>query len=300
MDILQLYEDYNIPHLTEGNKHCTPGWVNVHCPFCQGEQEWHLGFPLDGYVFKCWRCGIHSSTVVIAKLLGVSFTEAKTISHKYAGKSKKTKPLKRKVRAKGFKYPSNTIPLLPHHKNYLAKRQFDPDFLEKEWDLMSTGPVSFLDKIKYSHRILDPIYWDGERVSFQTRDATDRHKVKYMACPKDRELIHHKHIVYRHPQAHDSDFGIVVEGITDVWRFGRIAVATFGIEYKSQQARVIAKLFKKGVVIFDSGSQEIRQARKLVADLRFRGSDFSMVVIEGDPGSMNQKEADKLIKKLIL
>ena len=297
MDILQFYQDYNIPYLTEGNKHCTLGWVNIHCPFCSGEQEWHLGFPLEGYVFRCWRCGIHHSDTVIAKLLGVSFTEAKAIAQIYAGKSI-TAP-KRKVRAKAFKYPSNIVPLLDHHKAYLTKRKFDADFLEQEWNLMSTGPISTLDDTKYNHRIVAPIYHEGEVVTFQARDVTDKNKFKYMACPKDRELIHHKHIIYKHPDAPISDFGIVVEGITDVWRFGRLSVATFGIEYKREQARLIAKQFKRGVVIFDSESQAIRQARKLVADLRVRGSDFSMMIIEGDPGSMNQTEANELIKNLI-
>ena len=56
MDIERIYRDYNIPHATEGHKHCREGWVNTACPFCSGNEGLHLGYNnADDYYF-CWRC----------------------------------------------------------------------------------------------------------------------------------------------------------------------------------------------------------------------------------------------------
>ena len=170
--------------------------------------------------------------------------------------------------------------------------------LRMNWDIRSTGPISLLDGINYSHRILIPIYWENKQVTFQARDVTDKHPLKYMACPKNRELIHHKHIVYRHPEA-QNDIGIAVEGVTDVWRFGKVAFATFGIEYTRQQVRLIAGLYKEVIVIFDDEPQAQRKAKELVADLQFRGVPARSIIIKGDPGSMSQKEANKLLKQIL-
>ena len=50
MDVLRLYQDYGVDHLTEGHKHCRDGWVNTPCPFCSGNDGYHLGWNLyDNY-----------------------------------------------------------------------------------------------------------------------------------------------------------------------------------------------------------------------------------------------------------
>jgi hypothetical protein len=299
MDVIQLYNDYGIPYQTEGHKHCRPGWVNTECPFCIGNPGLHLGATLDGKVFYCWRCGIHFPDESISKLLKINLQEARKLIYEYAGISfVPTKPITRKIRAKAFKLPSNTDTLTASHEQYLIKRKFNPSVLKEEWNLSSTGPVSLLDSIDYGHRIIIPIYWEDKQVTFQTRDVTNRHPLKYMACPKDRELIHHKHILYRHPNE-KRDVGICVEGVTDVWRLGRIAFATFGIEYTRQQLRLIASLFKTVFVCFDDESQAQIQAKELVYDLRFRGVKAHQITIVGDPGNLPQKEADRLVQNLI-
>ena len=199
MDIVQLYSDFGVPAQTEGHKHCRPGWINTECPFCSGNPGLHLGATLDGKIFYCWRCGIHYPDQTISKLLKVSIFEAQKIIVEYAGVSRITKETKRPIRSKSHKFPSNVSDLVPSHIRYLQKRNFDANKLEKEWRLISSGPYSTLDGVDYSHRILAPIFWQGQQVTFQGRDVTNRHPLKYMACPKDRELIHHKHIIYRHP-----------------------------------------------------------------------------------------------------
>ena len=213
------------------------------------------------------------------------------------------KETKVKIRRKAHRLPSNTEPLSDRHKQYLEKRGFDSDYLEKKYGLLGTGPVSLLDGISYKHRIIAPIYWSNRQVSFQGRNITGKHKLKYMTCPKDRELVFHKDILYGNFRDTfpliSNDIGIIVEGITDVWRFRDYSFATFGIEYTSVQVRLIARLFKRVAVVFDDEAQAIIQANKLVSELKFRGVDAWRVSIDADPGAMKQSDADNLVKTIM-
>ena len=300
MDIEALYRDYNIQYQTEGHKHCRPGWVNTECPFCTGNPGLHLGYDIDGHKFVCWRCGGHHLYSTLTKLLNVSYHQALEIAKQYGEHIISQKKNQRAVRTKGFKFPSNLMELQQNHRRYLENREFDVDYMIKTWGLMGTGVFSVLDEIDYKHRIIIPFEWDGKTVSFDSRDITGKHNNKYQACPKDRELIEHKHILYgKQDKIHET--GIIVEGPTDVWRFGTNAYATSGIKYTPAQVRLIAKLFKRAPVVYDGNEAQARQqADKLVAELRFRGIDSFRVDIEGDPGMMSQDEANYLVKQLML
>jgi hypothetical protein len=296
MDILKLYQDYQIPKWTEG-KNVSAGWVNVQCPFC-GDDSNHLGFNLQDEYFKCWKCGWHPIKKTLSRLLGISEDEIFKLIIKYGGHSKRVRSPEPNIRigVKKYKHPGNVKDLEPRHRRYLTERLFDPDQLVRDWHILGTGPVSLLDKINYSHRVLAPIYWDGREVSFQSRDITDKHRLKYLTCPKEREIIHHKNIVYGwQPDWYEK--AIVVEGITDVWRLGSIAVATFGIEFTSIQAHVIASNFEQVGILFDYEDQAQAQAEKLMAELKFRKVKCLILPIENDPASMKQDDADYLVKQ---
>lgn len=300
IDMLRLYEDYSVDYVTEGHKHTRPGWINTECPWCEGNIGYHLGWNVtDGY-FHCWRCGGHHTIKTLALLLHLSEKETKRILQNYGGRLPATKESVVKVQRKAFKLPSNLSPLLPSHRMYLKERGFEPETLIKKWKLQSTGPISILDNINYNHRIFIPIVWNGKVVSFTTRDVTECHPLKYISCPKSRELICHKEILYG-LQDEWHDFGICVEGPTDVWRLGNIAFATFGIQYTLAQVRVMAKTFRRIAVLYDNDPQATIQADKLVAELRFRGVEaFRIECIEAsDPGNMSQKEADYLVKQML-
>jgi len=299
MDIIQLYQDFNIDFVSEGHKHCREGWVNIECPFCTGNPGYHLGYNIEEEYFHCWRCGGKFAPVVFSKILNLPHYKLNDILKPYdvvlnIKKKKKPKP------KKDFKYPSNLINLGNNHVRYLQDRNFDPYHLINLWDLKATGPISKLDKIDYKHRIIIPYHWDNQVVTFDSRsiskNATDT--IRYIACPLKRELVPRKDILYG-LQVYWKDTGIVVEGPTDVWRLGTSSCATSGIQYTNKQLRLLAKTFKRIAVIFDDQPQAIIQANKLVADLKFRGIDAFRIDIEGDPGSMSQEDADYLIKTIL-
>jgi hypothetical protein len=299
--ILELYKDYHVSHSTEGSKHCRDGWVNIHCPFCSGEKDYHLGYNLNGDYFNCWRCGKHPVSKTLSTILNISSSQAQSIILQYGGVSKRAKTdTKQKTQLREFRYPSGELELLPAHKKYLTNRGFDWEKLERLWGITGTGVAAYLDGIDYSRRILTPIIWNGEVVSFQTRNLREGkdNKFKYLACPQARERIEHQTILYG-KQSEWKRTGIAVEGKTDVWRFGVHSFATFGMDFKTQQIRHIVNNFDRVAVVYDPEEQAVKQAVKLVSQLRFRGVEAFRVDVGSDPGAMDQKEADYLVKQII-
>lgn len=292
MKFLNLCRDYNIQQSSEEHKHSRSGWINVRCPMCSGHEGHHLGFNLEKEYFRCWRCGPHEHIEIIEKLLNTSKSEAYSILKKYGGRSRNIKKQVQKKRVKQLKFPPGTKKLSERHKKYLQGRDFDPDKLEKKWGLMGTGPTG-----PYKHRIIIPIYHKKQLVSFQGRGITNKTTLKYKACSADEEVMNHQNTLYGLDLV-TNDKVIVVEGVTDVWRFGPDSVCTFGIEFTMAQISLLKK-FNKVFIIFDPEKQAAKQAKKMANLL----SAFCNVeIISGlstDPGSLPQPIADSIKRSLL-
>ena len=290
--------NYNID-IAQSGKHFRSGWVNIPCPFCHGHAGYHGGFNIEKGYYNCHRCGSHPLTKVISILTGVSQNIAKDIVKKYSTVSAIVSQRdSQKNRPSQIIFPSDTGPLTFRAKQYLMSRNFDPDKLTSIWGLLSTGHTGF-----YKYRILAPIYQRQQLVSYQTRDITNHHPQKYLACHQEEEIIQHQHCIYGLDQATNRRC-VVVEGITDVWRLGPGAVATFGISFTKQQARLIAINFNKVFIMFDSDSQAQEKAEELGFLI---GSAFNnpvevinlpFLIDETDPGDLPQDEANALMKEI--
>lgn len=303
MNIIKLYSDYSIPIAGEGHKHYREGWVNTRCPFCTGHEGYHLGYNLDKHYFKCWRCGWHSAPKVISKLLNLSKRETYQVLDRYSlgmpWRSLEYVQKKIQIGTKRHRFPDNTEPMRNRHRKYLESRGFDPTQLEKDWGLLGTSPVSYLDGINFSNRIVIPISWDNKQVSFQTRAIKDREDgLRYITCPKAREIIEHKTILYG-KQDDWTDSIICVEGVTDVWRFGsKYSVSTFGISYTWAQVRLLCEYFRRVLIIYDNDPQGQIQADRLMFDLLMRHRWIDVKTIEDDPASMDSRTARSLVRKV--
>lgn len=304
MNIQPVLDQLHIVYQTEGHKHCRPGWANMPCPYCTGNPGLHLGISLDGKTARCWRCGVHPLYKTLAKLSNTPEPQIRSLARKYIGIQPAKTNQRITIRRKAFKYPSDLNGLLHAHQRYLTLRNFTVNSLIEDWGIVGTGPISKLGEIDYKWRILAPIIWEGKVVSFQARAISDKVEPKYKACPIERELVHHQHILYCHQECDWSKPVVIVEGITDVWRLGKQAAAVFGIEYLAQQVRAICKMKRnagnrKLIVLFDDDPQAIIKGKKLVADLNFRGMDARQEIIEGDPGAMDQEEANQMMNKFM-
>lgn len=302
--VISIFSRYGIPHKISKE------WIHTHCPFCIGSKDYHLGYNTIHHYTHCWRCGYHNAVDVLSTLCHLDQSEAFALYQSIkSGQPTRGRALRiardRKIQTKinisHYRHPRDVGPLRPNQHRYLEKRGFDPDKIIREWGVLGTGPLSRLDDIDYRFRLLIPINWDGTEVSFQTRDVTGKSNRKYLACPPDREIKHHKHILYGRQECWGGT-GIIVEGVTDVWRFGPTACAVFGIEYRDEQVKAIADRFQRVAIVFDSERQAQAQARKLAAQLRLQLYHKPVVIDLGngmDPGAMAQDDANHLVRELI-
>ena len=297
----KFLRDFNIQYVTSGNKHCRPGWAQVHCPFCTGSRDFHLGINVRYAYGNCYRCGWKSLDNIIMSLLTCRRPEAKKILCQYSAKTRGTSnyPPDGAVPGGGaekVEYPMGTGPMNSRHKLYLEKRGFDPEMLEREYGLLGTGPVG-----QYRHRIILPIVFDGQVVSYQGRDITDRSELKYMACPMSGEIVNHKNILYNMDQV-PGNAVVVVEGVTDAWRLGAGAVATFGTSYKASQVKLLNDTFEEFFILFDAEPEAQRRARELGHQLALAGGQVEILTIGEagmDPGQLSDGDAHNLMHELI-
>lgn len=295
INFIKFLHDHNIPYTTSGTKHNRRGWVQIGCPFCAGGVGNHLGIKLPGEFATCWRCKGKTIPNVIQAILEVSWPEARAILSKYETNKKTRQIRKKKIKLinKKVKLPMGTANLTPRHDAYLDARGFNPEYLENKFDLKGTGPIG-----EYKHRIIAPIVLQGSLISYQGRDITDKSKLKYKACANEDEALPHKHTLYGADLAR-SERVIIVEGITDVWRLGPGAVASFGTSFTSAQIKMLYKEWKQAFVLFDAEPAAQQAANYLGATLAVTGMDVEILTLDkGDPGDMEQCDASALMKEL--
>lgn len=294
-DAIAFFQNYAIEYRTEGHKHCRPGWVQVRCPFCFGNEGWHLGFEFDKNWWNCWRCGFHRTWDVVLALLGGNRRLAKEAMGRFQGRvTPRTKREKRQARQ--LELPPNLQPLTKRARKYLMGRNFDPDLLELVWNIKSTGNIG---RLKY--RVFIPVFLNGRMVSWQCRDVTGNSSVKYLAQSEDKEIVNNKDTLYGIDQATGKSC-VIVEGVTDVWRMGPGAVATFGIKYRPAQVSMLLHHFEQFHVLFDPGDPQAQvQAVRLAGDLAAFGGKVQVwrPDTELDPGDFPQEDADAFMREVL-
>lgn len=287
----QFLDNYSISYSTEG-KNIGKGWIGIKCPFCDDPSQ-HGGFNIIKEYYNCWTCGYHRLIDVVLSLTGEDFKTAQNIIRKYSNTIPVPITTQQENRKKELMLPVGSGTLFYTHKTYLEKRGFDPDYLEKEWDLKGTGFIG-----EYKFRIIAPIYVNHKLVSYQGRDITERSPLRYKACKKENEIIHHKHILYGIDKV-PGDKVVIVEGITDVWRLGPGAVATFGIKYTTEQLLLIAKRFTTILILFDNDPNAKKQALNM--SIYLSGFNLNIEILEidkEDPASLTEQESKEIMKLL--
>lgn len=297
LDFDKLCRDRGIDISPKGGKHTRKGWINVSCPHCEGHDGFHLGYNAEKDYLKCWRCGWHRKEETICALFRCTYAESKSIIKKYYTRNSIPHDNEIAIDRDYSKQmlPSGCGPMTRRHKAYLESRELDPDVVEPLWGLLGTGPVS--DR-GYSHRIIAPIRFDSQVVSWQGRDITDKSPLRYKACPRDCEIIQHQQLLYGFDLVR-GDSIVIVEGIVDAWKLGPGAVATFGIEYSISQVRLLHP-FKNRFIIFDSDEPTAQEkAESLAAELGLFSGEVEIIDLgEGDPGAMKISDAKSLMREL--
>lgn len=297
-NILALLKEQGV-RVDEEGKNCSPGWVQTRCPFC-GDRSNHLGYNLEGGFFSCWKCSGKPLIPALEAILNLSKDKVYALLANYRLRPSDTpdhsssNTALKQTNYGPLKLPQGCGMLMENHKNYLRKRNFDPDYLERVYNLQGTGPIG-----DYKLRIIAPIHYRGRLVSYQGRDVTGLSQLRYKACRQEEELIEHKKMLYAIDMAMRPSV-IVVEGIADAWRLGLGAVSTFGIKFTLDQVKLL-RPYKRRFILFDSGEKEQQaqvQAEKLAHALNVFSGENILITLDGgfDPGDMPQEEANALMR----
>ena len=316
LDIIQLYKDYNISFLTSGNKHCSPSWIQINCPFCEGSKDYHLGFHKTKEYFNCWRCGGHKLDSTIAALTGFNIFAAKDLINQYrTGRAvslitpnnpqrtskvilpgAKLTPIDPKNNDVGGHFSTLSPEMVCHGQAlaYLEKRGFKGqnlvDLLDT-YNLHFTGPVGM-----YNFRIIAPIYFNGELVSYQGRDYTGKSQLRYMACKKSEEVKDHKNCLYAMDLA-TTDTVVIVEGIVDQWKLGKGAVATCGQAFTLPQVKLLVKRWPHRVVLYDKDAVKAKELANVLSGFSGK-TELACLNNLKDPGELTVEMGREVMKKL--
>lgn len=301
IDFKRICQDNSIPIIETGHHHCHDGWAQVHCPFCtDGRGGYHLGFNLNYGNFSCWRCGKLKPFKVLQAIFP-TYTSKEIYDLINNNQIHKRGTIKKEAtkRNKTIQPPRGTKPLQKQHKRYLIKRGFKPRLLEEEWGLLGTDYSAHND---WAWRIIIPITdRTGRIVSYQGRIITEGVKPKYKMSNKQKILIDQNTLLYGIDKV-PKESVVIVEGVADVWRLGPGSVATFGIDWKKQQANIL-KNFKNCFIMFDCGD---KNAAKRADELANFLSLYSrqVEVIEDfargikDPAELSTTQAKKIMQRL--
>lgn len=297
-DALRFLREAHIDYTTEGAK-ATKNRVNIHCPFCEGSQNYHLGIHLTNAYGHCWRCGAHSLPEIVHTILRVTWKEVYNILEDY----KNVRNVRLSARAsKGTRHNKLVLPdsgvmdLTKLHKQYIRKRNYNVNEITDLWKIQSTGPVG-----KNKHRIYIPIMYMEQPVSYQCRTIQPNVDLRYITCKPEHEKMFHKNTLYGVDHAL-SDTLVVVEGITDVWRLGPGAVATFGTSYTTEQMLQIAR-YSNVFILFDPEIAAQKKANKLANEVAMiNKGNVHIITLDDtdiDPGDLPQDEADQLMHDIL-
>jgi len=283
IDFPTLCSRHGIRVAQPGDRHYRGGeWTSLRCPFCTGSEGNHLGFNSTSNTFTCFRCGRHGKFETIALLLGVSTKDVSKIVKEFAInvwdlKEQESEKLREQAdeveEEKDFVLPG--VPkLLDAHREYLIDRKFKPVSLYRKWQLRSCGKAG-----RYAYRIIIPITYKGQPVSFTSRDITKKAQDRYLACPPKEALRHHKHCVYGLDNVPRKTC-VVVEGTFGVWRIGEGGVCTLGTGWTQEQGILIAKKCTKSYIFFDPDEKEALMRAEALSNILSSYKGHKSYVIE--------------------
>lgn len=293
-----MYELFkNLETAPEGSKHKRDGWINIHCPYCNSNNHL-LGFNIYYKYFNCFACGKKPLYKTFNLLLGIPIPEIKELlKQSFNGEWVPKTPQYEKKKEK-FKVPTYAKELdnLPLHKEYLKSRGINWKIL-KTYGVTGTESISSVDDLNLCWRLVIPVKHKGEIVTWQTRAIGERKPV-YIDCPKEREIISIKELLYPEIYSHTL---VLCEGVFDVWKVrqaGFPAVCVFGVGFKTEQLNLLKD--KKLYIFFDGDLAGIEKAEKLKDRIEFITGNYVQIIPcpkGNDPGKLKIKTIRKIMKR---
>jgi len=179
---------------------------------------------------------------------------------------------------------------------YLQSRGFDLDYLAKFYR------VGWCNNAMYqlaSGRIIIPVFKEGVLKGWQARYPGEMNWKRKGAPPKYFTMpgMPRRHVLYNFGRACQYRTIVLVEGVTDVWRFGAMAVCTFGDTLTPMQRQQLVKDCRDYnlVVLYDPEAMVKPNIQEMLESLKttWRGGAAAAIGVtlpDGtDPGSLSRE-----------
>lgn len=287
---VQFCKDYHVLYFPKG-KNVSPGWIGVQCPFCDDKSN-HGGIHIKTGKYSCWNCKENDIVKYIQVITGKSFAEALQIKKEYSGGVTHSIGIKRKSNVIKIELPGDILDTM--HKNYLKKRGFDPDYLQRKYHILGTGITGY-----WRYRLIIPIYHNGQLVSFTSRDITDKQENRYQTLSVEKSIMNPKHTLYGLSYCQNKDRICVVEGPFDVWRMGDGFCSSFGTKITEYQVRLLLD-YKHIIFMFDPEMDAYKTSKDIAENIASHGNMVEIINTENkkDPADCDDVEAGVIRKEL--
>lgn len=277
--------------------------VGVRCPFCSDNKR-HCGVFLDHGNYYCFRCGRKGNLFTLLRAIAnITYYEFKTLTRTDIPQGKQTVVDRIRetftatpVASTLTKQAAVTLPGIPITEQtdnpvllaWLAKKHITIQTCI-DYSARITGRMG-----EYANRLILPIWDEYYRVAtWQARDITGQARTKYLSR---HGVPINQFLYWTDVQVGEPIY--LVEGIFDVWRMDRNAVASFGRNLSSKQRILLASndtITDNGLVIAWDGDAW-REANKLVNELACIIDHIGLVRLPDgtDPDSLGARQVRML------
>lgn len=323
-DIKAFLDRHNIFYREHGTG-VKRGNVIIHCPYCGSDDKGeHLGISLSNGVWGCWRNSSHRGkdlAKLIINLIPISYAQARKLigadnkvieidlfdeiatDGYFKNDTDKTKSLIRTL-------------LLPKDFREFGSRASSPfeSYLESRGfvdvlDVADTYNLKFAVTGPYKGRIIMPVYFNGQLVTWTSRAINNNASLRYRSLGEDDSSINIKKTIYNFDRASEGgDVLFIVEGPVDTLKVDYYligmeahAVGLFSMTISDDQLYWLIQLFDKYntvVLLLDSGETE--SSDKGIALLSSTGKDINEGELPkgvSDPGELKAYQIKNMYKK---
>jgi len=298
-DMILFLSEYDISY-TETGKNIGAGWIGIEtCPFCECTGN-HFGLKLETNTGSCWVCGeTGNAPKIVQALLNESWGEVYRIMNGFMD-SDRVIP-ESPEHGDAVLFPDNIQNMCKAACDYLRGRRFNPEEMIKKYKIKSTAGNSYLKmedkKWNFNYRVMIPIVMERTIVAYTGRSYVGADP-KYMNSPTESCIIPPASCIYNIDSVKDKV--ILVEGITDVWRFGNETAAMMGVKFTKEQVEYLGSMrISEAYVMFDEGATD--NARELAMALTSVIDKVKVITLNcpGDPGDMEYSDAMKIKYNLL-
>lgn len=285
MNFEKLLNDYNIPNFLDKDGI----WVNVDCPYCdEGSGHYNLGLNCAGNYYHCWK-SIHSYPLikVLSDILSVPQNEINAILKDYEGGTTVIRKEK-KSNVKYIELPTDTF--TKAERKYLRSRGFSPKYLNEKYGIVGGG-ISGVWKF----RIIIPVYFNHQLMSWTGRSILSKGKLKELGIPRyknlsiEKSVKNIKELFFNIDNCKGKEV-VLTEGAFDVLRFDGNAICSMGTELTESQISLLAERFEKIFILFDNEPEAQAKARKFGLQLSSIGIEVEVVEAYEDFGKNDMGE----------